>query len=69
MNAPKRNIRQLLSDTGINPFAADLLAESYRSMKPEMKERLPKPLVFTIKNVQIQLSDSPDVEERIGKEL
>lgn len=52
------NINQLLSDTGLNPFAATLLAESWDKLSAETKDVIPSPLVFTIGNCTIGLCDS-----------
>jgi len=57
-NEDEINVYQLLSDTGINPFAAQLLAESYKNLCPEVKNVIPYPLVFNIKGVKITLQDS-----------
>ncbi len=52
------NLNQLLSDTGINPFAAKLLAESWDNVKPEVKSVIPNPLEFTMGNCIITLRNS-----------
>ena len=52
------NIMQLLSDTGLNPFAAKLLAESWDKLPVEVKKVLPTPLSFTIGSCEITLRDS-----------
>jgi len=57
------NLNQLLSDTGINPFAAKLLAESWDKVKPEVKSVIPTPLIFTIGNCEITLRDSQETKE------
>jgi hypothetical protein len=54
------NIMQLLSDTGLNPFAAKLLAESWDKLPVATKSVIPAPLVFTIGNCEITLRDSQD---------
>jgi len=54
------NIKQLLSDTGLNPFGAELLAESWDRLSPKVKTVLPNPLTFTIGNCEITLRDSLD---------
>ena len=54
------NIMQLLSDTGLNPFAAKLLAESWDKLPVETKKVLPAPLSFTIGGCEITLRDSQE---------
>jgi hypothetical protein len=51
---------QLLIDTGLNAFAAELLAESFDVLKKELKERLPSELKFVIGNCEITLKERND---------
>jgi hypothetical protein len=59
------NIHQLLADTGLNPFAAKLLAESWDQLSEGTKVAIPYPLVFTIGNCEITLRDSLKNEEGV----
>lgn len=47
---------QLLIDTGLNAFAAELLAESFDLLKKDLKEKLEE-LKFVIGNCEIRLRD------------
>jgi len=48
---------QLLSDTGINPFAVKLLVESFKRIKPEIKKVIPTPLDFVWDGVRIIIEE------------
>jgi hypothetical protein len=52
------DIMNLLHQTGINPFAAKLLAESWDRLDQKVKAVIPSPLIFTIGNCEIRLRDS-----------
>ena len=54
------HIKQLLHETGLNPFGAELLAESWDRLDPKVKAVIPSPLTFTIGNCEITLRDSQD---------
>lgn len=49
---------QLLIDTGLNAFAAELLSESFDMLSDELKGKLPKKLEFVIGNCRITLEDN-----------
>ena len=51
----QENILQLLSDTGINPFAVKLLVESFKKIKPEIKKVIPNRLSFVFDKVKITI--------------
>jgi len=46
---------QLLTDTGINAFAAKLLAESWNKVPQKTKDAIPNPCTFTIGKCEITL--------------
>lgn len=54
----KSDVLQLLSDTGINPFAVKLLVESFKKIKWEVKKVIPTPLVFTYDGIKITLEEN-----------
>ena len=59
------NIMQLLMDTGINAFAAKLLAESWNKVSQETKNAIPNPLTFTIGKCEITLRDFEEKSEAV----
>ena len=54
------HVKQLLHKTGLNPFAAKLLAESWDQLDHKIKAVIPNPLTFTLGNCEITLRDSQD---------
>jgi len=62
------NIMQLLIDTGLNAFAAKLLAESWDKLDDQVKQAIPTPLKFVLGNCEITLrnySNSSQVQPEI----
>jgi len=54
------HIKQLLLDTGLNAFGAELLAESWDRIDPKVKAVIPNPLSFRLGNCEITLRDSQE---------
>jgi len=54
------NVMQILLDSGINVFGLKLLIESYNTLKPEIFEIMPNPLVINIDGVEITLTKKAD---------
>lgn len=62
----EKSTMQLLSDTGLNAFAAKLLADSYDKINLRLKEALPDQLCFRLGNCIITLREAED-DKTVGR--